>query len=403
MLGGEPTEPTEQLDPFNNEHLWGTSTQRTEPEFEHEPEPEQRTPATIDTQDSFETAPELSEPVEHFFGALLKQKPKSPTSFNESEMDLNTMNTETEQNLGSMNADTDNSKHGELKLAQPKPFSGKRGELDDFLQDVGLYLAINEKIYNTDTRKIAYALSFMSEGDAKSWKGQFLRNAQNTGGFNLGTWDQFQDDLKDAFKPYDAPGDALEELIALKMEKNTIEDHIARFKILLSRSGVPENSPSAIDYFRKTLQIPLQRKLLELPTQPKDLKGWYEWASRLDNNFRKMQRILGRNPGKPDDKGKMNSNSGRRWNFQQRKDPNAMDVDAMSIEKRTEMMKRGLCFRCEKPGHLSKDCPDKSQSNSFQPRKMNPKELTAHVRSLTALMSNEEKEAFYDEAEKQGF
>src|SRR6202789_3849251 len=104
LLGGEPTEPTEQLDPFNDEHLWGTSTQRTEPEFEHEPEPEQRTPATIDTQDSFETAPELSEPVEHFFGAVLKQKPKSPTSFNESEMDLNTMNTETEQNLGSMNA-----------------------------------------------------------------------------------------------------------------------------------------------------------------------------------------------------------------------------------------------------------------------------------------------------------
>ena len=30
------------------------------------------------------------------------------------------------------------------------------------------------KIYNTDTKKIAFALSFMNEGDAASWKEQLL-------------------------------------------------------------------------------------------------------------------------------------------------------------------------------------------------------------------------------------
>ena len=35
------------------------------------------------------------------------------------------------------------------------------------------------------------------------------------------------------------------------------------------------------------------------------------------------------------------------------KDPNAMDVDVMMTEERTELMKKGLCFGCKKPGHLS--------------------------------------------------
>jgi hypothetical protein len=252
----------------------------------------------------------------------------------------------------------------ELKLNQPKAFGGKRDELTEFVQDVQLYLAVNDDVYNTDKKKIAFVLSFMSEGDAKSWKGQFLQNANKPTELDLGTWAQFQTYLTEAFKPYDAPGDALEELTALKMGNNLIEDHIAKYKILLSRSGIPDTSPSAIDYFWKTLNILLQQKLLELPNAPKDLKEWYDWANRLDNNFRKMQRILGR--GQTTTKnGKGREEPRRCWNFQaQQKDPNAMDVDViatamntMTVEEREKFMKEGLCFWCRKPGHISRDCP----------------------------------------------
>jgi hypothetical protein len=279
----------------------------------------------------------------------------------------------------------------ELKLNQPKPFNGKRDEVDDFLQDVSLYLEINSEIYDTDEKKIAYALTFMNEGDAKSWKAAFLRDAKRPRGLDLGSWTQFLTDVETAFAPYDAPGDALEELTTLKMGTNTIEDHIAKYKTLLARSGVLETSPSAIDYFRKTLNIPLQRKLLDLPTPPKDLKEWYEWAARLDNNYRKLQRILGRPSGKFPEKAKEEPR--KRWNFQ-KKDPNAMDVDALATEKRTEYMKKGLCFGCGKPGHLNRDCTEKKRPPSYAsawtpaatpsastsaPKKMTPRDL--HSRS----------------------
>ena len=77
-------------------------------------------------------------------------------------------------------------------------------------------------------------------------------------------------------------------------------------------------------------------------------------------------------------------------------------------------MKKGLCFRCKKGGHLSRDCPEKkgkttvpqpttSAPTPAAPKKMTAKELTAHIRSLTALLNEEEKMEFYDEAEKEGF
>jgi hypothetical protein len=302
-------------------------------------------------------------------------------------------------------SDVDRTKVNEIKLNPPKPFTGKREELRKFIQDVVLYLLVNEKTYNNDVKKIAFALSFMNDGDAASWKEQFLDEAAQGNHLNLGTWDAFMTKLNEAFKPYDGPGDALEEMKTLRMGNNTIEDHIAKFKMLVTKSELADTSPAVIDYFRETLQIPLQRRLLSLEKPPTTLKEWYEWALRLDNNFRRMQRILGRNnPGK-DDRGKNNKKEEprRRWNFQsQRRDPDAMDVDMLTTEQHDEMMRKGLCFGCGKPGHIGKNCPDKRKPTNTQ-KKMNGKELLAHIRSLTMHMDDDEKEKFYDEAEKEGF
>ena len=98
-----------------------------------------------------------------------------------------------------------------------------------------------------------------------------------------------------------------------------------------------------------------------------------------------------------------------------------MDVDVitkvfktMMDEERTDLMKKGLCFRCKKGGHLSRNCPEKKGKTTIPhpmtstltpaaPKKMTAKELMAHIRSLTALLNEEEKTEFYDEAEKEGF
>ena len=183
--------------------------------------------------------------------------------------------------------DPNYAKASELKLSPLKPFTGKREELNDFIQEVNLYLDINNEMYYTDKKKIGYLLSFMNSRDAKSWKSQFLQSVTTNESTNLGTWDAFIKKLKEAFKPYEAPGDALEELLVLRMGNSSIEDHLARFKVLLEKSEVPKDSPSAINYFRKLLNYPLQKDLLRLPTPPKILKrgtnGHPGWTTTIAN------------------------------------------------------------------------------------------------------------------------
>ena len=139
--------------------------------------------------------------------------------------------------------------------------------------EIELYLDINKDIYNIDKRKIGYVLLFMNKDDAKSWKEQFIQNAQGPTRLDLGTWMQFVKELTNAFQPYDAPRDALEHIMNMKMGNNTIEDHTAQFQTLLEKSGVPKNSPSAIDYYQKTLNIPLQKRNPGTTSHTKNV-GW---------------------------------------------------------------------------------------------------------------------------------
>ena len=132
-----------------------------------------------------------------------------------------------------------------------------------------------------------------------------------------------------------------------------------------------------------------------------------------------MQQILGRSTRKTPEKTKEEPR--QKWNIR-RRDPDAMDVNALNTDKQTDMMRKGLCFNCNKAGHISKFCPKKrkatASTSTFTPmptsplsyassptmsRRMNLKELVVHIRSVTATMGPEEKEEFLDEAEKEGF
>ena len=248
----------------------------------------------------------------------------------------------------------------------------------------------------------------MNDGDTASWKEQLLEDALAKDIFTLGTWATFEKDLKEVFQPYNAPGDALEEMKTLQMGSNSIEEHNAHFKMIVTRSGLDGTSPAVIDYYRKILNIPLQRRILSLENPPKTLKEWYDWAAKLDNNWRRMKRILGRSRelnDRKDSNGKKKEEPKRKFNFTRR--------DSETIEKREEMMKKGLCFNCGKPGHLNRDFPDKRKARtshsppSYSPpaptKKLAVREIYMHIRSLTAMLYEEEKEEFYQEAEKEGF
>ena len=64
------------------------------------------------------------------------------------------------------------------------------------------------------------------------------------------------------------------------------------------------------------------------------------------------------------------------------------------------MKKKPMTASSTPPSYASTWAP---ASTSMKKKKMNGKELHAHIQSLTAMMDEEEKEKFYNEAEKEGF
>ena len=145
----------------------------------------------------------------------------------------------------------------------------------------------------------------MNNGDAASWKEQLLKDAMAKPVFDLGTWNEFQKNLKTAFEPYDAPGDALEEMKSLWMGNRSIEEHNAQFKMIVTQTGLEsldKESPAVTDYYWETLNIPLQRQILSLENPPKTLDDWYTWEKNFDNNWRRMQKVLGQSRDSNDKK-----------------------------------------------------------------------------------------------------
>jgi hypothetical protein len=289
----------------------------------------------------------------------------------------------------------------ELNLNKPEAFDGNQNNFKDYLQNVKVYIDVNHKTYNSDLRKIAFVLSFMTTGAASTWKAQFIDEAYAkpipaNPNNRLGTYGQFRKDLTEAFSMFDSIGDALDELRSLRKKKTeSINEHIAKFKMLAAESKIDTTNPLTIKLFKETLPWGLTLQLMKLETPLKTITDWYEWVAKLDYKHAKINQAVERTRGT----GGKDKAPQKKYYFPWREhDPNAMDVDRLMVEERDKLLKEGKCFRCRRTEHQADECPkeddNKKKGKEVPKKKMNGRELHAHVWALFKEMTKEDRDKF---------
>ena len=83
-----------------------------------------------------------------------------------------------------------------------------------------------------------------------------------------------------------------------------------------------------------------------------------------------------------------------------------MDVDVLMADQRTKLMRKGACFNCKTVRHFSQDCLNKKKKEEpkkEEKKKWKGKELATYVQAQMLEILAEEKNAFYEDVQDQGF
>ena len=246
----------------------------------------------------------------------------------------------------------------ELKLGQPSAFDGDPKKARPWINNTQLYLLMNKDVYDHDDKKRAFTLSFMKEGSARLWALTETETTftNNPPGFR--TWTDFLKRFSNSFIVKNTKEQAIAWLSTTKVnDKLNLLEYISKFKNNAALSGITDQNV-LINFFSRGIPTQLMKRVYSMDTIPNTIEKWYLQTLHFKHVWEKTNEIAKgwTNPFLPFQDNWNNNN-----HTQKKGDPNAMDVDAICIEKLTpkecqRCFDNNLCFKCRKPRHRSSQC-----------------------------------------------
>ena len=253
---------------------------------------------------------------------------------------------------------------GKGKIRDPTIFTGDREQTQTFLNSLFLLFFGRPNDFSNDAVKISSALSYMEGSEVEAFKESIILNAQGLDPYTgrqrgFGSWNDFEQLFRTTFAPINEVDNAIMELGSIQYNNyKTPDDFHARFLKLLLVCRVTEPLVQ-ISYYRAALNDTLRNRLANSYPMPVTLEQYMTRVLEMDHAWRANRHLSqlqrkGRTTGNTDKTARATETTGQGEN----------QTNKLSLAKRQELRRKGLCFFCQKEGHLARDCPNRKQDQS---------------------------------------